>query len=53
MNLLALVPGFAAVHILIGQLKVLNVRKEELPEERESSFSAVALATGSYAILLT
>ncbi|WP_205790245.1 hypothetical protein [Microvirga makkahensis] len=31
---------------------VLNVPKEELPEERESRFSAFALGTGAYAALL-
>ena len=31
---------------------VLNVLKEELPEERESNFGAFALGTGAYAILL-
>jgi hypothetical protein len=31
---------------------VLNVLKEELPEERESNFGAFALGAGGYAFLL-
>jgi hypothetical protein len=31
---------------------VLNVIKEELPEERESRFPAFVVGTGGYAVLL-
>jgi hypothetical protein len=37
--------------ILAGGI-VLNVLKEELPEERQSRFGAFALGTGLYTLLL-
>ena len=43
--------GPALFAFLAGGI-VLNVLKEELPEERESHFSAFALGTGLYAALL-
>lgn len=41
----------AAIALLAGSV-VLNVIKEELPEDRESRFWAFALAAGLYAVLL-
>ena len=40
-----------ALVFLAGHV-VLNVLKEELPEDRESKFSAFALGSGAYAALL-
>ena len=42
----------AALFAFLAGGIVLNVLKEELPEERESHFSAFALGTGLYAALL-
>jgi len=45
----------AAIALLLAFLAggvVLNVIKEELPEERESRFGAFALGAGGYATLL-
>jgi hypothetical protein len=45
----------AALAVLFGFLAggvVMNVLKEELPEERESSFWAFALGAAAYAVVL-
>lgn len=44
--------GVIALTALLGGAVVLNVLKEELPEERESQFSAFLLGAASYATLL-
>lgn len=47
--------GGALIAVLIAFLAggvILNVLKEELPEERESRFSAFVLGAGAYAVLL-
>ena len=41
----------AALALLAGSV-VLNVIKDELPDERESRFWAFAAGTGGYAVLL-
>ncbi|MFC4174970.1 hypothetical protein ACFOYU_23415 [Microvirga sp. GCM10011540] len=44
--------GIAALFAFLAGGIVLNVLKEELPEERESRFSAFALGAGAYTALL-
>jgi uncharacterized membrane protein YeiH len=45
--------AFAAVVAFVGGGVVLNVLKEELPEERESRFWPFAAGAAAYAALLT
>lgn len=42
----------AAIFAFIAGGVILNVLKEELPEERDSRFSAFAAGTFGYAVLL-
>ena len=44
--------GVVALMALLGGAVVLNVLKEELPEERESRFSAFFVGAVVYAVLL-
>ena len=45
-------PAIAAMFAFLAGGVVLNVLKEELPEDRESRFSAFAIGTAAYAALL-
>ena len=45
-------PAIVAVIAFLGGSIVLNVLKEELPEERESRFGAFLAGAGGYAALL-
>jgi hypothetical protein len=44
--------GFATMFAFLAGGIILNVLKEELPEERESRFSAFTAGTAAYAALL-
>jgi hypothetical protein len=45
-------PAIAALFAFLAGGVVLNVLKEELPEDRESRFSTFALGAGGYAVVL-